>query len=201
MRAFRIRFEQGADGIVRGDFFQVDHGGLDEPLVDQSPVAMLGDVALGLGQPLQEFCFQLIPEEALGQLDGTAGVLDHLNGFDPGEFVKEPAATGVHQQGVALELKQLESAHFFLCIQFVAGVPGEEGINVFRSAVEDNFDVIIVGRPGVAQERPGAAFILRRQSVAKPVESVAQRSPPALGPLRMAARVATAMTPPALDSM
>jgi hypothetical protein len=42
----------------------------------------------------------------LTQLQGPGGVLDDLLGFQAGDVGKKPAATGVHEQGVALHLQE-----------------------------------------------------------------------------------------------
>jgi hypothetical protein len=43
-----------------------------------------------------------------------AGVLEHLDGLNARDFVKKPAAAGVHEKGMPLHLKQLENPDLFL---------------------------------------------------------------------------------------
>ena len=43
----------------------------------------------------------------LRQLQGAAGILNHLHCFYSGKVIKEPSATGVHQQRLPLHLHQL----------------------------------------------------------------------------------------------
>ena len=53
----------------------------------------------------------MLAEELPRELQNARGVGDDLHGLNAGDVVKEPAATGVHELGVALHLHQLECAH------------------------------------------------------------------------------------------
>ena len=53
-------------------------------------------------------------EELGGELEDAAGVGDDLHGLDAGDLVEEPAAGGVHELGVALELEQFEGGDAFV---------------------------------------------------------------------------------------
>ena len=53
-------------------------------------------------------CDAGLAEEFGGELQDAAGVGDDLHGLDAGDLVEEPAATGVHELGVAFELEQFE---------------------------------------------------------------------------------------------
>ena len=61
-----------------------------------------------------------------GEMNGAAGVVKHLHGFEAGEFVEEPAAACVHQHRVALHFEKLQGADVLLAIQFVRCVLGKK---------------------------------------------------------------------------
>jgi hypothetical protein len=90
---------------VRSHLLQVNHGRLDELLIEAGAVTVLGQIALGFRQLFQELRFQPALTNLFRQLDGAPGILDDLHRLDPRELIEEPAATGVHQQGMALELE------------------------------------------------------------------------------------------------
>jgi hypothetical protein len=78
-------------------------------------------------------------------------------------------------------------------------VPGQE--RLAGSRVEDDVDVGVAGRPGVAQEAGGTGFEAGTQAVAQPVQRRAQRCTPGLVPLRLALAAAAAVAAPALDAV
>lgn len=104
--------KDGADRVMGDGFLPIDHGGLDEFVVDDPAVGVVGNIAFSLFEAFEEAGFEVEIEEFAGELNGAGGVLNDLNGFESGEFVKEPAATGVHEQGVALEFHQFEDGGF-----------------------------------------------------------------------------------------
>ena len=67
---------------------------------------MIGDVAGSRFQAAQEFFLAVFAEELLAKLHGAAGILEDMHRLRPGEFVEEPAATGVHQHEMALDFQQ-----------------------------------------------------------------------------------------------
>jgi len=112
-----IAAEHGADGVVRADAFEIETPGVDEAAVDLGAVGDVGVAALGAGEDLEEVGFELggrfaeegrVGEELVGELDDAASVGDDLDGLDAGDVVEEPAAAGVHELGVALELEEFE---------------------------------------------------------------------------------------------
>ncbi len=130
-----------------------------------------------------------------------AGVLDDLDGLDPGELVEEPAAARVHQHGVPLELQQLESQDFLAVVQPLRRMPIPEARAARLCPIQDDVDVIVSRSPGVLQQGPRAVLVPWGQRVAKPVQRVAQRCPPRLAPARVHPRAAAAVVPPALHSV
>src|SRR5450830_1244787 len=63
-----VAVEQRTDGVVRANFFQVEHGGPNEAVVNLAAVAEAGEVAPGLLQALQEFFLEIDSEQFLGEL-------------------------------------------------------------------------------------------------------------------------------------
>ncbi len=116
MRVFgSVFFEQGTDRVVRANFFQVHHRGLNVTLVDRSAIALFWNIALGLRQQVQKRCGHIFGEKLPGQLQSPAGILNYLDSFYSGNLVKEPSTAGVHQHQVALQFEQLQPADdFFL---------------------------------------------------------------------------------------
>src|SRR5207244_12857887 len=85
----------------------------------------------------------------------------------------------------------------------VAGAPRrarEEGRRRSRPR-PDGLDRVVARRPRVAQKLPAALLEDRVESLAKPVESLAKRRPPALPPVRMQARQAAALFHPAAHAV
>ena len=79
----------------------------------------------------------LLTEEPLRQLQHARGIGDDLHGLNAGDVVEEPAATGVHELGVALHLHQLKGAHLFGFRERVVACRGGNGRR-FPAAVEDD---------------------------------------------------------------
>ncbi len=112
LAVLRVAAEDGGDGVVRADLLEADAHAGDVTGVDVGAVVEVGDVGLGFGEDAEELRFErfagMAEELWLGELQHAARVGDDLHGFDAGDFVEEPAAGGVHQLRVALELHQLE---------------------------------------------------------------------------------------------
>ena len=144
--------------------------------IDLGTVALRGYVRFGLGEGFEKLHFEGVGfffEKRLGQLDHACGVGDNLDGFNAGDVVKEPAATGVHELGMALHFHEGEGAN---AIDFCEGmmlVGVEEAIDVFRAAIENNLDIAIAGSPYVFEELIADFFCNRSQGIAELVEALA----------------------------
>ena len=123
LAVLRVVAEDGGDGVVGADLLEADLHAGDVATVDLGSVADLRDVGFGLGEDGEEAGFEGgcrwgprrmrwaaggvgVAEELLRELEDAAGVGDDLDGFDAGDLVKEPAAGGVHELGVAFELHE-----------------------------------------------------------------------------------------------
>ena len=99
------------------DLLQPDNRRLYAFAIDLGPILMLREVALGESKALQKLSFNLRFclrfEEVMRQLDYPPGILDDLNGFNSGDFVKKPATTRVHEHQVPLQFEQTQSANLF----------------------------------------------------------------------------------------
>jgi hypothetical protein len=199
--AFGVIFEEGTDGVVGADFFAVDDGWADELFVDTEAVAVFGDIAASLSEELEELGFEIKVKEIASELEGAAGVLDDLDGFDAGEFVEEPAATGVHEHGVALEFEEADGGDPVILGQGLTGVALEESFEVIGGAVEDDGDVIVTSGPGIAEEVGAMGLEVGCELIAEPVEGFAEGAAPVLIPGGMAAGVAGAVGAPAIDAV
>ena len=88
-------------------------------------------------------------EELGGELQHAAGVGDDLDGLDAGDLVEEPAATGVHELGVAFQLEQFKQGDALFGREDARGVACEEAVDGGRRAVEDDVDVGVARAPEV----------------------------------------------------
>ena len=118
----------------------------------------------------------------------------------PETLVEEPAATGVHQLGVALELEQLERGDALARGEGVGGVASEEAVLAGGGTVEHQLDVGVARGPEVGEQAFGELFGQRRGCVAEKVEGFAQGRAPLLVPAGLAA-VAAAVGAPAFDAV
>ena len=89
-----------------------------------------------------------LAEKLGGELQDAAGVGDDLHGLDAGDVVEEPAAAGVHEHGVALELHEHEGAGAFFFVELVLGVRAEKSFAGSAGAIEHNADVFVAGSIG-----------------------------------------------------
>ena len=117
---------------MTANFTQVDKSRFDELLVDAGAIPMLRNVAFRLAEPFDKSAFTLEAEKLLRQLGGAAGILDHLHGFNARQLVEEPAATGIHQHGVALKFHKLPDGGFLGVVKLPRGVLGEESVLALR---------------------------------------------------------------------
>ncbi len=146
--------EDGGDGVVGGDLGEADAHGGDEAAVDFGAVGLGGDVAFGLGEPVEKGGFEIgggFGEELVGELEDAAGVGEDLDGFDAGDVVEEPAAGGVHEEGVALEFEELPDRHAIGGGEGAEGVLGEEAFAGGGGGVEEDADVEVAGCPEVSE--------------------------------------------------
>ncbi len=151
--------EDGGDGVVGADLFESDLHAGDVAGVDVGAVPEVGDVGFGLGEDAEELGFEGFAggaEELGGELEDASGVGDDLDGFDAGKLVEEPAAGGVHELGVALELHELEDAGALGRGEWAARVRGDEAVG--GRAIEDDLDVGVAGGPKVVEQGCGERF-------------------------------------------
>src|SRR5882757_8128157 len=107
---FRIWTEHRGDGVMGTELFEADHHRLYQSVVDVGSVTRIGQVALCIGEHVEELLGErkcTMSEELTCEIEDAASVGDHLNGLDAGDIVEEPAARGVHELDVALELQKL----------------------------------------------------------------------------------------------
>ena len=149
---------------MRGHLLQVDLHRLDQALVDISAVFPLRAVALGLAEALHKLPFQqsTIKAEDVGGQAQRAGSVGHdLHCLDARDIVEEPAATGVHELGVALHLHQLENQRSFLRREYADRLGREKLFDGrFRIACpsgEDDRNVSIARGPDIFQQTVGGA--------------------------------------------
>src|SRR3990172_9143035 len=102
---------------------------------------------------------------------------------------------------MALHLEQFEDDGLLVLAERSNRVNGEKTLYVFSRAIVDDADIIIARGPGMLEQRPASLFEGLRQRVAQPVQRVAQGRAPLLIPVRMAARVAAAVAPPAIEAV
>ena len=156
-----VRFEQRANGIVPSDLFQVNHRRFYEFFVYVAAIAVFGDITLRSLQALEELGFKVVTEKFIRQLQGSTGILDNLDRFDPGEFIKEPATAGKHQHGMALKFEELKGCNFIGMVQLTNSMLVHEPVNVFRRAIEDDADIFIPRFPWILQKLLPLLFVQR----------------------------------------
>ena len=203
LAGFGVVAEDGGDGVVGTDLFESDAKAGDVAAIDFGAVAEIGDIAFGFGEEIEEGGLEGGAdgaEEASGELEDAAGVGDDLDGLDAGDLVKEPAAGGVHELGVATELHELPDGRAFFGGELAGGVLGEETIFGGGGAIEDDVDVSVAGGPEIVKQRLGDGFGEGAGAVTEEVKGIAEGSAPLLVPAGLAA-VAAAVRAPALDSV
>ena len=159
LSVFGVVAEDGADGVVGAALLEADTEVFDVAAVDLGSVADLGEVALGLGEEFQKSGLEVGAfgaEEAAGELEHAAGVGDDLHGLNAGDLVEEPAARGVHELGMTLELHELPDNGAFGVGEVAGGVGVEEAVFRGGGAVEDDVNVTVAGGPDVVQQTFGA---------------------------------------------
>ena len=142
----------------------------------------IGKIAFRLGQDIQESRFKVLAENAR-QLNGAGGVLNDLDRFKPGDFVEKPAATGVHQQSVALHFQKAQDVDLFLSFSGrTACCPKKRSIFSGR-AIQNDADVSVARGPRVAEEVPALGLVAGGQFIPQPVKRIAERLAPFLVPI------------------
>src|SRR5512133_754275 len=140
-------------------------------------------------------------ENFLRELQGAPSVHDDLDGLETGEFIEEPATTGVHEQGVALHFEKLKGARLLFASELMRGVMGEVGGEACRRAIENYVDVCVASSPGIFEELGSFSLVGCCEIVAQGVEGSTQWSAPVLRPSRLHARVTAAIAAPALNAV
>ena len=92
---------------MRSNVFKGQHGRFDETVVNDLAVRVFRNGAFGLLQAVEKFRFIGLSKKLFRQLHDSSGVLDDLDGFYPGNLIKKPAATRVHEHGMTLEFHEL----------------------------------------------------------------------------------------------
>ncbi len=90
------------------------------------PLPSSGTLLTARSRMAQKGLLQVLAGEFLAQLQGPGGVLDHLQGLQARDIGKKPAATGVHQQGVALHLQELQGRHPIALLEARGPLLGEK---------------------------------------------------------------------------
>jgi hypothetical protein len=103
-----------------------------------------------LAQAARKFGVQFQAGHLLRIVHGPQGILQNLVGFDPGYFIKKPAATRVHQHRVPLHFEQAQYFHLF---QFAEGAAGmflqKVAYRIVVERSEHDLDIVVAGFPGV----------------------------------------------------
>ena len=127
LAVLRVAAEDGADGIVRAHLVEADAQSGDEAAVDvwRRRPSRGGWIWRGRESPgsASSSAAPAGPKSLAGELQHAAGVGDDLDGLDAGDLIEEPAATGVHELGVAFELEQFEQGDALFGREDVGGVP------------------------------------------------------------------------------
>src|SRR5579859_7240300 len=132
-------------------FAEVHKRWSNQCVIDSSAVVELRNVALGVGQQLQELRLWIYFRSNGRQLNHACGILKNLQRFNSADLIEEPAATGVHEQGMALHLQQLECLHGFYSRELPLRVLFKEDPQACRGPVQNHVDIIVAGCPGVTQ--------------------------------------------------
>ncbi len=100
-----LGINQGLDRIGRRHLFGADAIREHQLLIDRCAVVIV-DITGGGGQLFHEFGFQVHAGHLGGEGDRPARIAQNLGALRAGNFLKKPAATSEHQQGVALHFQQ-----------------------------------------------------------------------------------------------
>src|SRR5438093_5897290 len=196
----RLRVEEGIGCEMSCGCGQVHDGRANISFVDAARVSVVWIVALRCFQVAKEWRLQFGVEEVPCQLQYSACITQHLHGLYTSDVIEEPAAAGVHQHGVTLQLEKPQRARRFPGAQPAESVALQER-RLLRAPVQHNVDVISARRPRIAQQVGRRLPVSAVDLLAKTVDGRPQRAAPGLRPAWVLSRVAAAITTPALNSM
>ncbi len=111
------------------NLLQIDHGGLDEFLIDAAAVSVFGNIAFRSLEKFQKTEFQRVSEGLLSQLEGTTSVLDDLDRLNTREFIEKPSTTGIHEHSISLHFQKLQYCYFLSFVERPDGVLVQKGIH------------------------------------------------------------------------
>ena len=86
------------NGVLRAYFREIHDCGFDKGVVDFCAVLKLWYVAWGFRKDLEYWLSRSKSKSSAGKLHGSSRIHHDLNGFDSGDFVKEPSATRENEQ-------------------------------------------------------------------------------------------------------
>src|SRR2546425_4977565 len=147
----------------------VYRGRADELAVDLAAIAQRGDVARRRLEAADELRLEPAAAEVAEVLQSHRGVAEDLDGLEPGDLVEEPAARGVHEQPVTLELEEPPGLDAGRRVERRTLVRREERVESLGARVEDHADVGVACGPRVFEERGRARLEERIELVAQPV--------------------------------
>ena len=98
--------------------FQVEHGRPNKLLIYCAAVTIVRYVALGTCKTFEKFGFQGATKKVVGQLKNSSRILYDLNRLNPGDLVKKPTATRVHEHCVALQFHELQDLDLVLGVEW-----------------------------------------------------------------------------------
>jgi len=99
----------------------------------------------------QESRLDTLRREGGGQLDGARRIPEVLHRLDAGDVIKEPATTGLHQEGVPLHLQELQRRCPLLCRERSAGVLHQVCLDVACAAIQYQVDVAVPRGPDIGE--------------------------------------------------
>jgi hypothetical protein len=71
---------------------------------------------------------------------------------------------------MTLHFQELEREHLIFRREYLAGVFGQEGIDVFRGSIENDTYVFITGEPRIVEQQARSGSERLTQLIAQPVE-------------------------------
>src|ERR1700722_17297314 len=102
---------------------------------------------------LQELIFQRLFEELFGELYYAASILDDLYRLNARKLVEKPAATGVHEHSIALQLHELPNNDLLVGGQLAGEILLAESLPDIGCAAKDNIDVTVARLPWICEQR------------------------------------------------
>src|SRR5437868_5649464 len=153
------RAEDETDGVMNEHAIEVDLRRPNELFPNTAAVLQAWNVAWRFFQNLDEILF-VVFIKVPGQLHGALGITQTLRRLQPADFIKKPAATRVHKQGVPLHLHEPACFADFLIVErgLAPAEVVEETAHRLLATVEDNADVAVARFPGVREYLLAAPF-------------------------------------------